>query len=277
VAEERNAIGDTTAEETGDIREEIARTRSEMGETLGEIQERLTPDRLMQQAKATVQEAARESTRTVMRSASETAQAVAETTQESAGRAMGYIRAHPMPAILLGIGAVWLVARQRRTEDDYGHYYGGSMDTFGRRYEDERCEIDQSSGDGTEASGEPVAARIGRMASRATGAVQGMASNTTAQVGRGWQQAESSLDRWVHENPLAVGAAAIALGVAVGLTVRRTAVENRAFGGARDHVVRQASDVARDFRATVSEKIQSVAESALSDVQANWESSRPRT
>jgi ElaB/YqjD/DUF883 family membrane-anchored ribosome-binding protein len=276
VAEERNAVDDSVTEDTGEIREEIARTRNEMGETLGEIQERLTPDRLMQQAKETVQEAAREKTREVMRSAAETAQVVAETTQESAGWAMSYMRAHPMSAIMLGIGATWLIARRRRTTDDYGHYYGGSMDTYGRRYDDEGYEIDESVSGGTEANGERVATRVGRVASKATSAVRDVATSTTSQVSRGFHRAESSLGHWVQENPLAVGAAAIALGVAVGLTVRRTAVEDRAFGGARDQVMRQAGDVARDLRATVSEKLQNVAESAIGEVKTSYDSARSR-
>ena len=44
--------------ETAEIKSEIERTRVEMSETLGEIQERLRPDHLIQQAKDTVADAA---------------------------------------------------------------------------------------------------------------------------------------------------------------------------------------------------------------------------
>jgi ElaB/YqjD/DUF883 family membrane-anchored ribosome-binding protein len=274
VAEERDPVNDLAGDDTQEIREEIARTRNEMGETLGEIQERLTPDRLMQQAKETVQEAAREKTRTVMRSAGEAAYVVAETTQESAGRAMNYARAHPMSAILLGIGATWMVARRWRAHDDYGHYYGGNMDTYGRQDDDQGYPTNAEGYDTGDMS-QPMTGRVGRAASRAGRAVKGMASSTTSGVASGWHRAESSLGHWVQENPLAVGAAAIAVGMAVGLTVRRTEMENRAFGEVRDNVVRQAGEVARDLRATVTEKIQDVAGTALGDLQGERDTARP--
>ena len=58
MAQERNEIGTPGPTETEEIKSEIERTRVEMSETLGEIQERLRPDNLIQQAKDTVTDAA---------------------------------------------------------------------------------------------------------------------------------------------------------------------------------------------------------------------------
>lgn len=75
------------AETTAEIKSEIERTRIEMSETLGEIQERLRPDHLIQQARDTVTEAATGKVRTIMHSAGETATRVADQTRY-AGRSV---------------------------------------------------------------------------------------------------------------------------------------------------------------------------------------------
>ena len=64
-----------------------------MSETLGEIQERLRPDHLIQQAKDTVTEAATGKVRNIMHSAGETATMVADQTKY-AGRNRGGLRPH---------------------------------------------------------------------------------------------------------------------------------------------------------------------------------------
>ena len=65
MAQERNEITQGS-NETAEIKSEIERTRVEMSETLGEIQERLRPDHLIQQAKDTVTEATTGKVRNIM-------------------------------------------------------------------------------------------------------------------------------------------------------------------------------------------------------------------
>jgi hypothetical protein len=57
------------ADDTAVIKNEIERTRVEMSKTLGEIQERLRPDHLIQQAKDTVSDAATGNVSNIMQSA----------------------------------------------------------------------------------------------------------------------------------------------------------------------------------------------------------------
>lgn len=54
------------------------------------------------------------------------------------------------------------------------------------------------------------------------------------------------LQRLVHENPLAVGAAAVAAGAAVGLALPATHIEHEYMGEASEKVVDKAQQVARD-------------------------------
>ena len=56
----------------------------------------------------------------------------------------------------------------------------------------------------------------------------------------------------LSENPLALGAAATIVGVAVGMTLPETDVENEWMGEARDTVVERAREVASDAAERVS-------------------------
>lgn len=58
-------------------------------------------------------------------------------------------------------------------------------------------------------------------------------------AGRGFQ-------RLVHDNPLAVGAAAVAVGAAVGLALPSTRIEHEYMGEASEKIVDKAQQVARD-------------------------------
>ena len=75
------------------------------------------------------------------------------------------------------------------------------------------------------------------------------------------------MDNWVHEYPLAAGVIAVAVGAAIGLSVPRTEIEDRALGETRDQAVERAKVAARQVRDNVTKKVQDVAEEVL-DVTA---------
>jgi len=63
---------------------------------------------------------------------------------------------------------------------------------------------------------------------------------TTTRLMERSEELGDNLDRWMHENPLAVGAAAFALGAIAGLSLPATETEHRTLGVARDNLVQQA-------------------------------------
>jgi hypothetical protein len=95
---------DQAAASTVEIREEIEETRAQMSGTIDEIQARLSPRRLMNEAKETVREATVGKVQDVMNSAG-----------ESAGSIVDRIKENPVPAALIGIGAWWLFGKQSRS------------------------------------------------------------------------------------------------------------------------------------------------------------------
>jgi len=92
-------------------------------------------------------------------------------------------------------------------------------------------------------------------------AASGLVQGTKQQA----HQAQSQFQRVLHENPLAVGAAGLALGAVVGLAIPETRRESQVMGGARDHVVDTAIGTAQDTMqkvGVIAQKAESAAEDA---------------
>jgi ElaB/YqjD/DUF883 family membrane-anchored ribosome-binding protein len=66
-------------------------------------------------------------------------------------------------------------------------------------------------------------------------------------VGDLGSQARDHYDYYIEENPLAVGAVALALGAAVGMAIPSTRVENQLMGETREQLMQKAQDTAGDL------------------------------
>jgi ElaB/YqjD/DUF883 family membrane-anchored ribosome-binding protein len=141
------------------------------------------------------------------------------------------LRDHPIPAALCGIGLTWLAISDRghRVERSYS---GGEFDVASVE-EYDVSPVEESSS-------------VMDTARRAGQKVQEYASDATATVRRTTRQAQSQLQRVINENPLMVGAGALALGAAVGLSLPETEHENEWMGETRDNLVERAQNVARN-------------------------------
>lgn len=269
-------------EDTTAIKREIERTRSEMSDTIGEIQERLRPDHLLQQAKDGVREAATGKVKDMMQTAGETASVAAEQARGVGSRVAWYAQEHPL-YVALAVGALtWLALRRRGSETDW---YGATDTSWDRS--------DYTSDDYT--STEPsLRDRVGDYASTARETVGGIASTARETVGeyattaaesariaasrarsaastasmqaqRSWETASTSVDDFVTTSPLAAGAVAIAVGVAIGMSAPSTEMEDRTMGQTRDQALERAKTVANNLRENVTNKVQSVAENVVGD------------
>ena len=77
--------------------------------------------------------------------------------------------------------------------------------------------------------------------------------------------ATTTVDQWVHDNPLAAGALAVAVGAVIGLAMPGTDVEDRAMGGTRDQAWAKARDVAANLKDNVTNRVQTVAEDVVGE------------
>jgi ElaB/YqjD/DUF883 family membrane-anchored ribosome-binding protein len=160
---------------------------------------------------------------------------------------------------------------------DYGREYErGDRSTYDQGQSDKPGYLDTAKNAVSE-----VADRTKEAVSSATGTIRETAANvadktrevadkTREQVEHFSQQAEygarragDTFETWLRDYPLAVGVAALAAGVAVGMTMPATRVEREYMGEARDQFMEKAQTVAKD---TV-DKVQHIAQEVGRTVQ----------
>ncbi len=271
------AQGSGGSRETEQIKSEIERTAVEMSETLGEIQERLRPDHLIQQAKETVSDAATGKVRNIMYSAGETAAVVADRTRYASRTVADYVRMHPVQIALLAGSVTWWLLRGRdrsdewagasegwRDSDDYAYGEGGQSlrDRAGEYAASARERVSDIASTTRETVGE-YAESARSAAEQASVRTRDAAHTASLRARQGIRRASTSVDDWVHEYPLAAGALAVAVGAAIGLSVPRTELEDRTLGERRDQAIAKAKSAAREISNNVSKKVQDVADSVI--------------
>jgi ElaB/YqjD/DUF883 family membrane-anchored ribosome-binding protein len=294
VAEERNAVG--TPNETAGIKHEIERTRVEMSETLGEIQERLRPDHLLQQARDGVKDAAADKARSIMSSAGETAAEVAYQARGAGESLVSYVRQHPVQ-VALTVGAfTWWMLRNRDEENDWygtsdtsweeedamsfgapsmrsrvasardtvGEYASTARETVGEYASTARDTVGEYASSARDTVGE-YASTARETAGQYAESARDRARRASEAARRAASTATTSVDDFTHENPLAVGLIALAVGVAIGMSVPATEIENRTMGEARDRAWDRASKAASEIKDNVTKKVEDVAENFVNE------------
>jgi len=281
-----------TRRRTTELRREIEETREEMTGTIDAIQEKLRPRNIVANATERVKEATTERVRGMMDTASETADSAMSQTREYAGDAADYVRQNPIPAVMIGLGAVWLLTRNsthdNRSDDrdayrsEWGDWSsrGGARSTLIERVRDnpvaaalagvgvswlafggqKRNDYWMSRGRQYGGSTRPNAwgerDTTGTSSNESvTDRAREYASETTDSVRRTTYRARNQFQQMLEDNPLLVGAGALMLGAAFGLAVPESELENEWMGDARDSVVDKAQDMVRG----TAEKVQGTA------------------
>ena len=218
-----------------EIRSEIEETRQEMSETIEAIQEKLRPGNIVAGAAS----ATGERVKHMAYSAAGTAE---EWFEASGGSGLiDRIRQNPIPAALAGAGLVWLAFSN-----------GGPSRRSSYRYD--RSDRDRSDYDNDYSGWQAERQRGGSMPSRLSASAESAMEETRRMARRG----QNRLNQMIHENPIAVGAAAMVLGAAIGLALPETERENELMGETRDNALEQAQHLAQ----TTVEKVKDAAADA---------------
>ena len=158
-----------------------------MSETIGEIQERLRPDHLLQQAKDGVREAATGKVKNIMSSASETAYDAAQRARGYGNHLAWYAREHPIRiAITAGVIAWWML---RSRSSDSEQWYGASDTSWDY---DEYRPLEPSLRDRVSGAASSAKQAVGEYASSARETVGEYASSARETVNEYAQSAASS-------------------------------------------------------------------------------------
>ncbi len=191
---------------------------------------------------------------------------------------MTTIRENPVPAALAGIGIGWLLIN--RSGSSSGQQTGSSVSSQANQAVGQAQQtVGQAAGQAQQAAGQ-VAGQAQQAAGQVAGQAQQAASQvqqTTGQVvdqvqetagqvaGQVQQQAQRArgrLEQMVMENPVPIGALALAIGGAVGLAVPGTEREQQLMGETRDRVVERVTETVQETAQDTMEKVQRVAEEA---------------
>ena len=272
------------SEETEQLKTQIEETRSQMGETIDAIQEKLSFSNISEQVKdqvseqiSNVYETAKKSVygATIIKAGDFMKTVGTELSQTNIGKAA---RNNPFPLFLIGLG-VGLLAYQsfsgkKRRSYDYESYDGEKSSKFGLKAAQKR--IGSAAGDAyqsvsgaassaiegvTSAAGSAYQT-VGNKAASAYESVSGAAGTAYEKVGELGTQTREQYDYYIEENPLAVGAVALAIGAAVGFSIPSTTYEGELMGEYRNQVFDKAQTAAGDLV----EKVKTVANEAVQTV-----------
>jgi ElaB/YqjD/DUF883 family membrane-anchored ribosome-binding protein len=264
-------------EETDHLKSQIEETRSQMGETIDAIQEKLSFQNISEQVKEQVSEQVNH----VLETAKETVYDATIGNLGKAGKFMQktgkelsktkagkFARKNPFPLVLIGLG-VGLLAYElsgKRKRAVYRHYdennedhrrrkltssvsntlksaTGKISETANQAYES----VSSATGNALHSVGDAASSAYGSVTNAATSAysnVTDFAGSTYEKVGDYGTQAREQYDYHIEENPLAVGAVALALGAAVGLAIPSTRYEGELLGEYRQQLIDKAHSAA---------------------------------
>ena len=310
----REGKDEAPAKRTREIRQEIEQTREDMSETIDAIQEKLRPRNIVAQATSSVRSAASEKVRDMREMASTAGEAAGDTARQnpipmammglgaawmmmnrsSSERAMSQryvntrgevtggdngwierIKDNPVPAALAGIGLAWLAfgdsGHRSRSTASYDRYrsaadYNPSLHAAGHTV---------GGYSATSYSEDESGTGVGEMASNIASRAGDLAQDARLTARRTTRRAQNQLERLLQDNPLMVGAAAAVIGAAVGAALPETERENEWMGEARDSVVSQAQEMARDAKSKVQEAAGGVADTAGRLVEEIASSKKP--
>lgn len=289
-------------DDTAEIRDDIEDTRAQLSETIDAIQERMNPERLRDEAVESVREATIGRAEQMVTEATDvvrgTGMSIWETIKENpvpaamAAIGIGWLlkerqnAGDAYPSYLKGrYGGSNFYGEQNggrfgethrgsgRISDKrvggYVSYRGGAQPGSG--YDREAGRPGASTGGAAQhdPGADPQAMmgdareRVGQMADDAQERVGEFADQAQEQVQYLQRRAGSTF----QQNPLAVGAAALAVGVAAGLILPETEPENRLMGEAREQFMDQAREMAQQAQETAGR----VAERVTSELQEGGE------
>jgi ElaB/YqjD/DUF883 family membrane-anchored ribosome-binding protein len=200
-----------------------------------------------------------------------------ELTVDRGNRFVNFVRDNPVPIALTTLGLGWWAWSQRAGRDRVGYdadYPGSAADStwstrsgYGaagadaggyRHFDSERGvwvggdesttdRVKQAAADATDRARERLSNasdRARETMSHLGGRTREAAGRAQQQVGYYTRQATTQLQYWMDRNPLAVGAVAMAVGVAVGLALPETRREQQLMGDARHRMVDNAKALA---------------------------------
>ena len=199
-----------TERRTREIQAEIQHTREEMAETVEALQERLRPSNVLADATDRVKTATTAKVRSMADTATDTAQDVMRETRHRASDVVEGVRQNPIPALMIGAGVAWLL--MGKSNQDAGRQYRSGRGSTG--YRSAQFRSGEYFADETEPAYSDVdygaTGGNARDSASVTERARFAAQEGYESARRSTYRAQNQLQRILRDNPLLVGAAALA-------------------------------------------------------------------
>jgi len=260
---------DEAPEDTHQIKAQIEQTRSQMGETIDAIQERLSLSNISEQVSDTVNSAIETAKDTAYDATIGKAVSFMKNVGDGVSQSGAFrsVKNNPLPFALIGLGAGLLA---------YQSYSGkGSRRGDGRMYRknfygDQSREANYARTGSTDRGlGDKAGRALEGVSSTANSALESVSSSANAaydsvtgavtnaysgaeefahraydRAGEFGTRAYEKYDQYLEQNPLALGAVAVAVGAAVGFSIPSTTYEGEVMGEARENLMNRVQDAA---------------------------------
>ena len=262
---------DTGNDDTEHLKAQIEETRNQMGETIDALQEKLSFNNLSEQVSEHVNNAIETAKSSVYDATIGKAVGFMKNMGDGIGdsKFVRTARSNPLPLILIGVGAGLLAYNNYSSSSRRRSFRGGSRRGYDQFADRDRARRDMERGTSFDLeqrhsqSGSTMnalsdkATAVSDKVSNAANSAYESASNTLdsavtgakdiynraySKAGDYTNVAYETYDHHINENPLAVGAAAFALGAVVGLAIPATRYEGELMGEARDQLLKKAQD-----------------------------------
>ena len=216
------------------LEREVDERRAHMGETLNALEEKLSPNHLIEQVLDYSRKNGGEFSRNLVNT----------------------VKNNPVPTLLTAVGLAWLMSGQNKSASAYQNQNqsltGTASDTAAMRYGGHTTTSQSSTGQsssGLSSSGHSSlaqsashsAANLKHRAADMSSHLREQAQHTSESPRHQGQRARASFGQLLEEQPLAMGALGIAIGALLGGSLPSTQTEDRLMGSSRDKLADKAS------------------------------------
>lgn len=243
-----------------EIRADIEQTRERLGQTVEQLGAQLNPSHLAQRVKDSVREA------TIGR-VQDMATRAKENVVDSGRGIANVIRENPVQAAIVAAGIGWMLMKNR--DRDSGSRYRDDRDYDDRGGREPN--VAQRAMSGAAAVAEDAASGVREIAHDVADKAQDVAHDVS-------ERAKTATDRVTYktrstmrqiedryqDSPIALGAFAVATGLAIGFAMPASRKEAEIMGGVRDELV----DKAKEQLSETTEKVENVVERAAPQVRS---------
>jgi ElaB/YqjD/DUF883 family membrane-anchored ribosome-binding protein len=257
---------DAPAPEVETLAQDIEQTRDEMSGTVEAIADRLDPANIVQDAKQTVRDATVGKVEEMASNVAETASGFVDdaryTAQDAGSGLLETVKRNPIPAAMAGIGIGWLLTHRSSGQPNRASWerarWTGSDRRFSRfddyeagrgGYAGSEASLSDRAGGAVEQIGQQASQFADTVGSKVSGAADQARSTVgqvPEQVGGVARDVQWNAQRIVEDNPLAVGAIAVAVGAAIGIVLPETQTEQRILGPAAEKAIATAEQTASE-------------------------------